>query len=238
MLRELSYLLVHSKKLEDYGVVPRLVASTALLMLLLLSRFSGSSTTEALRMLVILAAALSLSSIAKGFKAVASGLKLVLVFTIVGFAIFYLNSLFGLARPSLEYVVLGSLRIVAFFACFSLFFQLLSPREWRVVLSKLGARRLSVLYSIALIQVPVVLFYLSEAVTTIKLKYGGKRLYRAAVPLVLFSVHTSRSLYEAHLVYGYGEGPARLALLGKMDWRLVLLLAAVLACYALAELVA
>ena len=225
MLRELSYMFTYSKKLEDYSTLARILVSSAIIALLLATRFlSRSTTVEIARLTLILSFELYLASRAREARGVLAGLKLILTFTIIGALVFYASYLLGWLAPNPVEIVPGSMRLVAFFLGFSLLFQLISLREWRGLMGKLGLNKQALALSMVMSQIPTTLYYLSEATTTIKLKYKGKRLYKVVVPLALLSFLTSRSLTESYLIYGAPTMAAGLSTHKKKDVHLYSLL--------------
>lgn len=89
-------------------------------------------------------------------------------------------------------------------------------------MSKLGLKSQAIVLSMVLSQIPVVIRYLSEAITTIRLKYRGKKLHKVATPLALLSLLTSRALTESYLIYGL-PASSELTVFKRKDLRLYLL---------------
>lgn len=203
MLRELSYMFTYSRRLEDYSTLARVLVASTIIALLMFARFlSRDVSVEVTKLAPILSFELYLTSRVRERQGILTGLKLILVFTIIGALVFYLSHLLGWLAPNPVEIVPGALRLVAFFLGFSLLFQLISLREWRSILSGLGFKGQALAFSMAISQIPTTLYYLSEAATAIKLKYRGKRPYKIAVPLALLSLLTSRSLAESYTIYG------------------------------------
>jgi hypothetical protein len=92
-------------------------------------------------------------------------------------------------------------------------------------MSKLGLKEQALTFSMMLSQIPTMLYYLSEAATTIKLKYKGKKPYKIVVPLTLLSFLTSRSLAESYSIYGSPTVTTKLTIYKKKDVYLYSLLA-------------
>lgn len=225
MLRELSYMFTYSKKIEDHSTLARALAAFTTIALLLTARFlSRSITEEVARLTLIFSFELYLASRARGARGVLAGLKLILMFTIIGALVFYASYLLGWLAPNPTEIVPGALRLVAFFLGFSLMFQLVSLREWRGLMSKLGLKGQALALSMTMSQIPTTLYYLSEAATTIKLKYKGKRLHKMTVPLTLLSFLTSRSLAESYFIYGLPVMDSKLTIYKNKDVYLYLLL--------------
>jgi len=226
VLRELSYMLTYSKKLEDYSTLARTLAASTIIALLLITRFlSRNILTEIVRLTLIFSFELCLASHMRGIRGVLAGLKLIVVFAITGTLVFYMSYLFGWLAPNPVQIVPGALRLVVLFLGFSLPFQLISLRELRSLMSKLSLDRQALALSMMLLQIPTTLYCLSEAATTIKLKYKGKKPYKIAVPLTLLSFLTSRGLAESYSIYGPPTMDAKLTMYKRKDVYLYSLLA-------------
>jgi len=226
VLRELSYMFTYSRKLEDYSTLARTLAAFTIIALLLITRFlSRDILTEIMRLTLIFSFELCLASHIRGMRGVLAGLKLILVFAIIGTLVFYVSCLFGWLAPNPAQIVPGALRLVVLFLGFSLSFQLISLREWRSLMSKLGLEEQALALSMMLSQMPTTLYDLSEAATTIRLKYKGKKPYKIAVPLTLLSFLISRSLTESYSIYGPPTMDAKLTMYKRKDIYLYSLLA-------------
>jgi hypothetical protein len=152
----------------------------------------------------------------RGFKGVISGLKLYLIFTAISSVVFLVSSLFGMLAPDPTTIPVAALRLVVFFIVLTLLFQLISLDEWRTIFEKLGLKTPSELYPLILLQLPLTLYYLSESATAVKLKYKGRRLHRVVVPLILLTAHTSRSILESYVIYGFSSR-VKIKLISKYD---------------------
>lgn len=203
MLRDLSYMLTYSNKLDDYSTLCRMLLASSTIVLLLIIRWSSMRIiTEAVMLTLIFLFELYLASLARGLRGVLAGLKLIFLFAIIGTLVFCISYLVGWLAPHPTTLLPGVLRLVVLFLSFSLLFQLVSLQEWRSIISKLGLKNQAIVLSMVFSQIPAIIHYLSEAVTTIKLKYRGRKLHKVATPLTLLSFLTSRSLTESYLIYG------------------------------------
>lgn len=203
MIRDLSYMLLYSNKMEVYSTLSRALSAFSTIALLLVTRwFTQDLVREIAILSIILLFELYLASKVRGLRGVLAGLKLILLFTVIGVAVLFISYLAGWLAPNPQTLLPGALRLVAFFLGFSLIFQLISLREWRSIMNKLGLKKQAMALSMVLFQVPTIIHYLSEAATALKLKYKGKKPYKIVVPLTLLSFLTSRSLLEAYILYG------------------------------------
>lgn len=201
MLRELAYMFLYAGEDRGLSTVCRVAAPLWLILLTLLSRLSPGSTAYYLIPFTVLLAELVLAGCVRGWRPVFNGLKLVLLFTLVSALIFALSALISPPAPSIHELASGVARIVSLFLGFTLLFQLVSLREWRSVLYRLGLRRQSLIVSMIMTQLPITLMHFSEALTTVRLKYAGKRLERLVTPLTYYTVLNTRNVVEAYAQY-------------------------------------
>lgn len=228
-------MLLQSRKLESFSTLSRILVAVATIVLAASSRFSASLESEVVKLLILLALCLGISSYFKGLRVVLGGLKMLFLFVLLGLAVFAASWALGLLAPEPLSLIPGALRLVTLFTSLSIAFQLVSPREWRALFKHLGLARQAEILSLAILQLPLVLNYLSEAAVTVRLKYRGRCLHKLAVPLVVLVAYTSRSLYEAHLLYGVSYGNAELTVFKKRDFILYLLLLLAVVAYLAVE---
>lgn len=217
MLRDLTYLLVYSEKIQRFGLITRLIIPIVVLYLIFHMRlYSSTLLEETVGLILILIYEMLIASWIRGFKGVISGLKLYLIFTAISSVVFLISSLFGMLAPDPTTIPVAALRLVVFFIVLTLLFQLISLDEWRTIFEKLGLKTPSELYPLILLQLPLTLYYLSESATAVKLKYKGRRLHRVVVPLILLTAHTSRSILESYVIYGFSSR-VKIKLISKYD---------------------
>lgn len=217
MLRDLTYLLVYSEKIQRFGLITRLIIPIVVLYLIFHTRlYSSTLLEEIVGLILILIYEMLIASWIRGFKGVISGLKLYLIFTAISSVVFLVSSLFGMLAPDPTTIPVAALRLVVFFIVLTLLFQLISLDEWRTIFEKLGLKTPSELYPLILLQLPLTLYYLSESATAVKLKYKGRRLHRVVVPLILLTAHTSRSILESYVIYGFSSR-VKIKLISKYD---------------------
>jgi hypothetical protein len=178
--------------------------------------YSSTLLEETVGLILILIYEMLIASWIRGFKGVISGLKLYLIFTAISSVVFLISSLFGMLAPDPTTIPVAALRLVVFFIVLTLLFQLISLDEWRTIFEKLGLKTPSELYPLILLQLPLTLYYLSESATAVKLKYKGRRLHRVVVPLILLTAHTSRSILESYVIYGFSSR-VKIKLISKYD---------------------
>lgn len=203
MLRDFAYLLAYSEKAREYGLVARLVVPLVALGLVFYVRTASRSLLgEVSGLLAVFTHELVFMSRIRGLKSSLSGLRLYVLFTALSSLVFAASSLLGMLAPDPTTIPVAALRLVVLFTALTLLLQVVSFREWTSILRKLGLKFVADLYTLVLLQLPVVVYYLSESAVTVKLKYKGRKLHKIAIPLILLTTYTSRSALESYLIYG------------------------------------
>ena len=216
-IRDFSYMFSYSKRVRDYSTLSRISLSISLVVSTLLSRtLFNDPTLETIKLVEILVLELLVGFYLRGARLVLSALRLVVFFVALGALIFYVSYLVGWATPGPVQIALGALSLVSLFMALSFVFQFLSLGEWRRLFTLLGLKKYAVLFSLVISQIPVTIYYASEAFTTVRVKYGNKKLYKVTTPLILLSLSNARNLLESHALYGvYQEH--KLTLFKKKD---------------------
>lgn len=202
-IRDFSYLFTYSKRIEKFSTLSRIFLSLIIIILIFASRiFSANLISEFSRISIILIYEILAISYFKGLKSTISALRLVLLFLTIGTTVFLVSHALGWVAPSPPVIITGSLSLVAFFISFSLLFQLLTIKEWRRIISILGLKKHANIFTLVLSQIPITIYYVSEAFTTVRLKYGNRKLYKVVLPLMLITLYSARNLIESSLIYG------------------------------------
>jgi hypothetical protein len=202
-IKDFSYVFAYSKKLDEYSTLARLMFASFMVAASIIVRFFTVNDLDVVvRLTLILLIEILITSHFKSMSTTLKSLKLVAIFVVIGAIIHLLSYITGWVAPRPQDVVMSSIQIVALFLAFSLYFQLISLSEWRRLLHVAGFKQLSTLFTFVVTQIPISMYYASEAFTTIRLKYGNKRIYKVVVPLVLLSMYTARSLAESYYLYG------------------------------------
>ncbi|MEM1526301.1 MAG: hypothetical protein QW775_07615 [Ignisphaera sp.] len=203
LARYFAYLFISSKKVTSFGLLPRIimctsivVTSLAMFILGIPLQILGIYTT------IILALEFLVLWIGGGLRRVLSGFMLVLLFTIFGFVITLTSMLMRFTPPAVEYMVSSMFRMVALVLSFATMLQFLTVEEIRWMLVKIGLEEASVILALTFSQLPLTLMYFSEALTTIKLKLGKKKIYKVVKPLIVYSVINSLNVAEALYIHG------------------------------------
>ncbi|ACL10593.1 hypothetical protein [Desulfurococcus amylolyticus] len=224
MIRDLAYMFIQSKRDPGFSTLCKIIYSLGLIAVLTASR-SISYSLYYLYPAMILSLELAVLSWLKGYRTVVNGLKLIVVFTLLGAIISYLAVLAGMPAIPPSEMVTGAVRLVAFFLAFTQLFQLLSVDEWRCILAALGLRDQAVILTLLLSQLPLTLVYFSEALVTISLKYRGRRMGALVTPLIYHTALLTRSRLEALLQYPVKPSYSGLTLFRVKDIYLYIMLA-------------
>lgn len=202
-IRDFSQLFIYSKKLEEYSTFSRFFFALTLIVGSTLIKLYAEETTSILGFSYITVMALLITSRFKGLKSTVGGMVLLGFFTGIALFSYFISGLLGWSRLDPISTLSGTIYVLALFTSFSCLLQLISIREWRRVMSVIGLKTASLIMSLALLQTPLTIMYTSEAFTTIKLKYGSKKLYKVVIPLILLSFYTARGFAEAYVLYGF-----------------------------------
>lgn len=204
--------------------------SVTLVALSLLPLSSESILKEVIRLISVLVIELIVYSSFRGLKSTINALRLMVFFVLLGLAVYFMSMFFKWAPLSPLNILIGSIQLVVLFIALSMFLQLISVKEWRRILGLLGFKNYSLKFSLVLSQIPVIIYYASEAFTTTRLKYGAKKLYKFVIPLILLTIATSRSTLEAYMIYGTSL-ESNLSICKSKDWILYTLVAICIAIF-------
>ena len=199
MLRDLAYLFLEPRRQLGLSTLARMVIPVYLLAIVFSTR--GPCLRDALLVGAVLATELGIIAYLRGVRRLVNALGLVLLVTLAGVFIQILAPFIGFTSPPVPTLVFGSARLVSVFLGFTLFFQLLSLREWRSIFWRLGFDKQALILSMIAIHLPTTIMYFSEAYTTVRLKHGARRLVSIIAPLAYISVMNSKTLVESYLLY-------------------------------------
>lgn len=139
------------------------------------------------------------------------GLQFVAIFLSAGFIINVFAKIFNLWIADTASVAISSLRGALMFISVALVFQWIKIGEIRWFLEKIGLSRLGAAIAIAFAQLPSIIVMYSESLTTVRLKYGSRYLYKAVLPLILYSVSYAREVAEAIYIHGIPSYPVKIS---------------------------
>lgn len=158
-----------------------------------------------------------------GLKRIASALILIFIFIAMGLAIRFISIILGYEPTRLEEMAISTLRVIEFFFAITIAMQWIRISEYRWLFKKLRLESIAILFAVTLTQLSSILIAYSEALTTIRLKYGGRGLQKIVKPLVIYSISYGRDVAEAIYMYGVPEPKVNISI-GKTD---ILLIAAI-----------
>lgn len=158
-----------------------------------------------------------------GLKRIASALILIFIFIAMGLAIRFISIILGYEPTRLEEMAISTSRVIEFFFAITIAMQWIRISEYRWLFKKLRLESIAILFTVTLTQLSSILIAYSEALTTIRLKYGGRGLQKIVKPLVIYSISYGRDVAEAIYMYGVPEPKVNISI-GKTD---ILLIAAI-----------
>uniref|UniRef100_A0A7C2BKE2 Energy-coupling factor transporter transmembrane protein EcfT n=1 Tax=Thermosphaera aggregans TaxID=54254 RepID=A0A7C2BKE2_9CREN len=201
MIRDLAELLVTKPRARGFGLAARLTIPLTLIVLSIIVAVvrKESSTIFYASSLVFTSGLLAYNS---GLTRLLKGVQLILLFILLGLFINIVALAAGLTPLSLEKVLTGALRLSAIAFAAILLFQWVGIEEWVYLFSSAGAEGFARILALSMIQLPLTLRAFSEALLSVRLKYGGKYFTRILNPLLLHAMNTARSASETLLIYG------------------------------------
>lgn len=203
LVRNFSYLFVSSRRITKYGFLSRLITCISMMIAsIMLFVLRLHLQTLCILTVFVLAIEFLILWIGGGLKRVLSGFALVMLFAVFGFLITITSMFTGFTPPSVEYTVSSMLRMVALVLSFATMLQFLTTEEIRWILIKVGLKDISTILGLTFSQLPLTLMHFSEALTTIKLKFGGNKIYKVVKPLVVYSIINSLNIAEALYIHG------------------------------------
>ncbi len=215
MIRDLAELLVTKPRAKGFGLAARLAVPLTLILLSLLAAIvrKDSSTLFYAFSLAFTSGLIAYNS---GLARLLKGVQLILLFILLGLLINVLALATGLTPISIENVLTGALRLSAIAFAAILLFQWVGIEEWVYLFSSTGADGFAKILALSMIQLPLTLRAFSEALLSVRIKYGGKYFTRILNPLLLHAMSTARSVSETLLIYGT-PAPVKTRLLSGRD---------------------
>ncbi len=206
-IRDFAYVFVTSEKASNFGFAAKIVGPGMLALSLslpyIVPGIQLSSTQTVAAVLYGLAFLSYLASPRRVFNMV----KLLTLFVVLGLLLDMFSIILGSEPSDPLRVSLRAMRMFAIVLSLTMIFQLLSITEIRYILSLLGLRRYSELFSTAMAQLPTTFMAFSESYIAAKSKLGGRRVAALIKPLVVDSIISSRYLAEALYMHGIPPAP-------------------------------
>jgi hypothetical protein len=201
LIKDLAELLVIKPRARCFSLAARIIAPAVLITasILVAAVKRESSTVFYAFTIVFTSGLLAYNS---GFAELVKGVRLILLFILLGLLINMLALATGLTPLSIERVLTGALRLSAIAFTAILLFQWISVEEWISLFSSAGAEGFARILALSITQLPLSLRAFSEALLSVRIKYGGKYFTRMLNPLLLHAINTARSVSETLLIYG------------------------------------
>lgn len=210
------------------SLVTKLYIPIAFMMFLILGINSKNTLLAAVQLAAILALELAILTYIGSLRRIAAAIALITIFIGVGLAVRVISMILGYEPVALEDMAVSTLRVVEFFLAVAIAFQWIRVSEYGWIFRRMGLKNVATLFVITLTQLSPILIAYSEALTTIRLKYGGRVLRKTVKPLVIYSFNYGRDVAEAVYMYGIPE-PNIEMMIGRNDMVMMLGLTVVLA---------
>ncbi|MEM4612999.1 MAG: hypothetical protein QXJ56_03465 [Ignisphaera sp.] len=204
MLRQLAYLFTYRVD-TGLSLTTKLYIPATIMLFLILAINPNHILLASIQLVAILAIELSILLYIGSLKNVASAIVFIAIFIVLGLITRTLSIILGYEPANLEDMVVSTIRVVEFFLAITIAFQWIKISEYSWFLKKMGLTNIATLVTITLTQLSPILVAYSEALTTIRLKYGGKVLQKAVKPLIIYSINYGRDVAEAVYMYGIPE---------------------------------
>jgi len=203
IVRNFAYLFISSERSRGYGIATRISIPIILLFSLSITYIVPVKAPLGIHILFILIYEFLLIWRFTRIKTFVSSLILVLIIIAIGFIINILSPYIGspISIDPLSLIVYSA-RMAGIIIALSMIFQLMSLREIIYITEMLRLSKLSSIITIAFSQLPLTAIQFSEAITTIRLKYGRRGLFLAIKPLIIETILNSRSIAESLYLYG------------------------------------
>ncbi|MCS7112162.1 MAG: hypothetical protein RMI45_01320 [Ignisphaera sp.] len=192
------------------SIITRLVVPITILLYLLIGPFLKLRILPSLlHILPALTMVLAILYLCGSFRRVLGGLQFVAIFSAAGLAINAFAKIFNLWIVDIVSVAVSSLRGALMFVTIALVFQWIKIGEVRWLLERIGLGRLGAAIAIAFSQLPCIIVMYSESLVTVRLKHGSRYLYKAVLPLILYSANHAREIAEAMYIHGIPGYPVQ-----------------------------
>jgi hypothetical protein len=222
MLRNLAYIFTY-KVNPNISIATRLYIPLILMIFLIFAIDINYIQVAVMQVTAIFIIEFVIFMYIGGLKRIASALILIFIFIAMGLAIRFISIILGYEPTRLEEMAISTSRVIEFFFAITIAMQWIRISEYRWLFKKLRLESIAILFTVTLTQLSSILIAYSEALTTIRLKYGGRGLQKIVKPLVIYSISYGRDVAEAIYMYGVPEPKVNISI-GKTD---ILLIAAI-----------
>lgn len=221
-MRNLAYIFTY-KVNSNISIATRLYIPLILMMFLIFAIDINYIQVAVIQVTAIFIIEFVIFMYIGGLKRIASALILIFIFIAMGLAIRFISIILGYEPTRLEEMAISTSRVIEFFFAITIAMQWIRISEYRWLFKKLRLESIAILFTVTLTQLSSILIAYSEALTTIRLKYGGRGLQKIVKPLVIYSISYGRDVAEAIYMYGVPEPKVNISI-GKTD---ILLIAAI-----------
>uniref|UniRef100_A0A7C5XMG5 Cobalt transport protein n=1 Tax=Ignisphaera aggregans TaxID=334771 RepID=A0A7C5XMG5_9CREN len=226
MLRNLAYIFAY-KVNSNISLVTRLYIPLILMIFLIFAINIDYILMAAIQVIAVFILEFIIFMYIGGFKRIASAVILISIFIAMGLAIRFISIMLGYEPTKLEEMAISTSRVIEFFFAITIAMQWIRVSEYRWLFKKLRLEDIAILFTVTLTQLSSILVAYSEALTTIRLKYGGRGLQKIVKPLVIYSISYGRDVAEAIYMYGVPEPKVDISI-GKIDILLIVAISSTL----------
>jgi len=206
-IRDFAYIFVTSKKANNFGFLTKIISSGWLILSLSLPYIVPGVRLSPAQTVAAVLYGLTLLSYLAGPRRVFGMAKLLALFVVLGLFLDIISVALGSEPSNPLEVSLRAMRVFAIVVSLSTAFQLFTITEMRYLLTILGLRSYSELFSAAMAQLPATFIAFSESYVATKSKLGGRKIAALIKPLVVDSIVSSRYLAEALYMHGIPPAP-------------------------------
>lgn len=204
MLRDLAYIFIYRDG-SGLSLIAKLCIPISIMLFLALAIRVGHIGVATLQILSIFIIEILILIYIGSLKRIASAIMLIAIFITAGLSIRLISAILGYEPVKLEDMVISTLRVAGFFIAMTIMFQWIKISEYQWIFKKLKLEGIAILLTVTLTQISAILIAYSEALTTIRLKYGGRALQKVVKPLIIYSINYGRDFAEAMYMYGIPE---------------------------------
>ncbi|MEM2006926.1 MAG: hypothetical protein QW154_04760 [Sulfolobales archaeon] len=207
LLRDFAYAFTVSEKAEELGLAAKVLVPALFVLSLSLPYVAPWFEISAVQTLLALAYEIAVVAYLAGYRRLLGMFRLVGVIIALGFALNLISLLLGSDPANPVTMAFRALRVATIVLALILFFQLLTVGEIRYLLLKMGLKRYSEMFAVAMALLPTTFISFSEAYVVAKLKLGKKNVSSLIKPLIVDSIINSRHMAEALYMHGLPPSP-------------------------------
>jgi hypothetical protein len=202
--RNLASLFLSLESHKKFSLFTRLALALMLTIATIINAIHGSKLCPTIFTAVV--AMLILHAIG-GLKKVLSGLLVPLTVIMLGFLSIALFKVLGFPAPTFFEMLRASANLATLLLVISFFFQLITLRELRQLLSKVGLGVLGSYLTTTLALVPRFLQAYADAYTATLLKYGRRKIHKTVIAMIIHAIIEVQHVAQAIHLYGLPKAP-------------------------------